>query len=670
MPPVILVSVPYAALQHPSPALGCLQACLKARGIDVETVHANLEFARTIGIGNYAWFGSYARPILLGEFTFARAAFPDFDPPMEEYIAALQTDGVERPLRDMREAAIAFVDTMAQRIIAMNPRIVGCSSTFQQNCASLALLRRIRELEPRIVTVMGGANCESEMGRALHSNFAWVDYVVSGEADDVFPSLCEHLLSDSKTRIPAELRRFVLTPETRAFGRIRPIERATRTEMDSLPLPDYDDYFRALRATGIHHFATPGLLLQTARGCWWGEKHPCTFCGLNGGCMTFRAMQPAVAESRIRQIAERYDIDGVELIDNILEPSYFDGVLPALASMQPRLRLACEVKANLTHAQIELLAKAGALWVQPGIESLHDDALKLIDKGTTLCQNIQTLKWGRELGVHMSWNYLLGMPGEQAEWYATVAALVPLITHLQPPMGPGSRLVFDRFSVYHTHADQYNLQLEPAWGYSFIYPLPRAELHDLAYHFEDSSPAAVERAQYPQRALLREQLQQWVDLHPDPSAEPESSEPPPAVPRLDVRSEGDGRLVIEDTRPCAPSPRVELSGLASCLYDACHRGRMPATLVTVCREAGFHDVTPDDIDAELARLMEMKLLVHATGRYLSLAVRAPYPPFLPLDMHPDGQVYLRPVVRRRTPEEQTISDVFQLGTERPQAVPQ
>src|SRR6185295_4980893 len=118
-------------------------------------------------------------------------------------------------------------------------------------------------------------------------------------------------------------------------------------------------------------------------------------------------------------------------------------------------------------------------------------------------------------------------------------------------------------------------------------------------------------------------------LHPDPSAEPESSEPPPAVPRLDVRSEGDGRLVIEDTRPCAPSPRVELSGLASCLYDACHRGRMPATLVTVCREAGFHDVTPDDIDAELARLMEMKLLVHATGRYLSLAVRAPYPPFLP-----------------------------------------
>jgi ribosomal peptide maturation radical SAM protein 1 len=670
MLPVILVSVPYAALQHPSPALGCLQACLKQRGIHSETVHANLEFARLIGIGNYAWFGTYARTILLGEFTFARAAFPEFDPPMEDYVAALQTDGVERPLRDMREAAVSFIDTIARQIIGMNPRIVGCSSTFQQNCASLALLRRIRALKPRIVTVMGGANCESEMGRAVHSNFSWVDYVVSGEADDVFPSLCEHILSDKAARLPAELRRYVLSPETRAFGRMRAIERATQSDMDSLPLPDYDDYFRALRATGIHHFATPGLLLQTARGCWWGEKHPCTFCGLNGGCMTFRPMRPAVAERRIRQLADRYDIDGVELIDNILEPSYFEGVLPSLATMAPRLRLACEVKANLTRAQIQLLANAGAHWVQPGIESLHDEALKLIDKGTTLCQNIQTLKWGRELGVHMSWNYLLGFPREEPDWYTAVAELVPLLTHLQPPMGPGSKVVFDRFSVYHTHADEFDLKLTPAWGYSFVYPLPASEMQDLAYHFEDSSPAAAERAQCPQRALLREQLRQWADLHPEPSADPDATEPPAAPPRLDVSSASGGRLIIEDTRPCAPSPRVELSGLAACLYDACDRGRLSKTLLPVCHEAGFPDTTADDIERELARLIEAKLLVHATGRFLSLAVRAPYPPFLPLDMHPDGQVYLRPVVRARKPQEQTVSDMFQLDRPSPEAVQQ
>lgn len=31
------------------------------------------------------------------------------------------------------------------------------------------------------------------------------------------------------------------------------------------------------------------LLYEASLGCWWGEKHHCTFCGLNGTTMKFRA---------------------------------------------------------------------------------------------------------------------------------------------------------------------------------------------------------------------------------------------------------------------------------------------------------------------------------------------------------------------------------------------
>ena len=72
-----------------------------------------------------------------------------------------------------------------------------------------------------------------------------------------------------------------MTVET---GAGRPID-----DLDALPVPDYSDYFRDLDASGVSADVLPVLLFETARGCWWGAKSHCTFCGLNGGAMAFRA---------------------------------------------------------------------------------------------------------------------------------------------------------------------------------------------------------------------------------------------------------------------------------------------------------------------------------------------------------------------------------------------
>ena len=45
--------------------------------------------------------------------------------------------------------------------------MVGFTSMFSQNVATLAMARRIKERNPGVVIVMGGANCESPMGREL-----------------------------------------------------------------------------------------------------------------------------------------------------------------------------------------------------------------------------------------------------------------------------------------------------------------------------------------------------------------------------------------------------------------------------------------------------------------------------------------------------------------------
>src|SRR5207253_3689489 len=118
----------------------------------------------------------------------------------------------------LRAAATKFTDGPARRVLATGARVVGCTSTFEQHVASLALLRRIRELDPEVVTMLGGANCETVMGQTTHRCFPWVDFVVSGEADGLISELCRLALDGRRDADPSELPRGVLGPGHRQGG--------------------------------------------------------------------------------------------------------------------------------------------------------------------------------------------------------------------------------------------------------------------------------------------------------------------------------------------------------------------------------------------------------------------------------------------------------------------
>ena len=170
-----------------------------------------------------------------------------------------------------------------------------------------------------------------------------------------------------------------------------------------------------------------------------------------------------------------------------------------------------ETKANLKREQVELLARAGVRWIQPGIESLDDNVLSLIAKGNSTLMNLQLLKWTREFGIDAAWNLLCGVPGESDGWYADMAAWLPAIFHLQPPTGV-SRVRFDRFSPYHMRPQDFGLTLEPSRAYAYVYPLPRESLMRLAYSFEDSGhPRHVHRAMTdePGQRRLQEVVREW-----------------------------------------------------------------------------------------------------------------------------------------------------------------
>lgn len=622
---IALVCMPFVSLKRPSLALGTLKSCLKKAGLEVTVEYPTLQLAEQVGIRAYGQINMYPADSLLGEWVFAGALFPDHHPDHNAYLDSLKPgksgNASLQELRDnawsLRRLAPEFVDRVARGLLAKGYRIVGCSSTFSQQIASLALLKRIRELDPEVITLMGGANCEGVMAQAMVRHFPWVDFVVSGEADELIAPLCRSLLERGRQTTAEALPFGVLSPLKTLLQ--EPAPRAVVEDMRTVPTPDFDEYFEHFRGGPLQELIEPGLSVETSRGCWWGAKHHCTFCGLNGHGMGFRSRTPEQALEQFHHLAEKYGCRQFMVADNILDMSYFKTVVPALAETPHDLRIFYETKANLKREHLELLARAGIRWIQPGLETLQDDLLRLMDKGTTTLQNLQLLKWCRELGINVTWLMLFGFPGDQLEWYGEISRLLPLVFHLQPPNGL-IRIGFHRFSPYFEQCQRYDVQPVPAAAYSAVYPFSQAELMELAYYFEEGRgmPRRAEIAELLGPTLGTWLIRFWRDS-----------------PILSLDDDGEV-LTIVDTRsgPLLISRHLELE---RAVLLACEQIRSWKSLLS---SLGTSEA---DLAAACESLQERGLLLRRGDMLLGLAVRGDQPSLQ--RGIPDGQVRSEPYAR-------------------------
>jgi ribosomal peptide maturation radical SAM protein 1 len=415
VPRVLLTSMPFGALERPSLGLGLLQAQLRRRGMPCETRYLAFAFADAIGVDTYLWLSrELPYTAFAGDWLFTEALYgprPDADAAYVDAILRRQwrlDEGAIGRLLALRDECRAFLEHCLGAVDWERYDVVGFTSTFEQNIASLALARRLKARHPRLFVVFGGANWEGPMGRELHRRFPCVDAVCSGEADESFPALLSALdegrpLADVRGIVYREGTRSVATASAPLVG-----------DLDALPIPDFEPWMRDRDASAAA--ALPGtMLIETGRGCWWGAKSHCTFCGLNGSSLAFRAKSPERALAEIRELRARYGLEFFSAVDNILDMGYFRSLLPRLAMEPPGVTFFYEVKANLSAAQVGLLAAAGVTTIQPGVESLSDHVLQLMRKGSTALQNVQLLKWCREHGVRPEWNLLYGFPGETAQ---------------------------------------------------------------------------------------------------------------------------------------------------------------------------------------------------------------------------------------------------------------
>lgn len=600
--PVALVSMPTLSARFPSFQLGLLKPTLEREGIPVQAFSLFMYFGTFVGWRiNETLSDVY--PSMIGEWLWTKAAFGDFAR-NEDYFE-LYRDNLEGICRQARcsiadlqhireEVAPAFIEFCVDSIDWSRFGLIGFSVVFQQMLASIALADALKRRYPGIPIIMGGAGFEDDIAEEVIKGCPQVDYIHCGDADETLPQIIRRLYrSESMEGMPGLMRR--------DNGRIAFAGHAPNlSDMNKTPVPDFDEYFYARKESGYEQYDESQevmLPIETARGCWWGVKNHCTFCGLNRAGMEFRSKRVEGVIEQLDVLSRRYGILNFNAIDNIIAPEYIDALFSQLADANTDIRIHYEVRPSLTRAQLKQMRKGGLFSIQPGVESFSTHILKLMRKHTTGVRNLELIKWCTYYGINNLYNVLLRFPGETAEDYQAQCEVISKIHHWQAPWAIAKARADRGSPMYSDPESQSVTQLIPSPCYDYLFPKDRFNLQRVSYYFEHEMDNTLEDAQY-------DEIFEAVDLWQQRWRQ---------GPRPYLRyRKAWATISIEDGRNC--SPRVTtFSDLYAMLYEYCADARSRKEIAARFDDAPW-------VDAALEEFVDREFMIYLDARYLSLAL--------------------------------------------------
>lgn len=653
MPKVLLISPPWRQPSNSSLALGTLRPILEKAGIATENLYGNLLFPLTPSAGVLeSWASWLFLPCLypqvsrqqavqammrqlLDDYNMQGARFPRYQVSYADL--GMDASVIYAQAMDNMARAEQCIERCVQKAANAEYDIVGLSATFEtQLPAALAIARCLRALRPDVRLIIGGAACFEVQGDGLAASFPELDAVCHSEGEEVIVPLIRALRGQQPLAgVPGIVYR---DPDAPGGLRRTPAPVLLR-DMDQLPIPVYDDFLEQFAqsewSAAPGDLRDPQLFFETSRGCWWGQKHLCSFCGLNADGLIYRKKSAGRVYDEISHLYHRYpQVRYFQATDNILDMGFLKDPLPRLAPLaqdpQRPLKMFFEAKSNLRPDQVCVLAKGGITSVQPGIESFSDAILERMDKGATGLSQIQFLKNAYESGINPVYNILIRNPGDRPEDYQEMLDLLPFIEHLPPPMAIVACLL-ERFSPYHKAPDRYGIrQVRPKAYYRDLYPDPQVDLERIAYIFEyDHDMLRDDALWQAQRAFVARAVA-WTE-HWQPGTA--------------SYVEHEGSILIQDGRPGAAVSETLLSGAAARVFRYLERVRVFSHI-----EQHFASLDRGMLQSLLATWLHRRWIVRdRRDRYLSVLPRFGAPSAVLDAAEADSPAASKPTAPRRLP---------------------
>ncbi len=297
------------------------------------------------------------------------------------------------------------IETVAQKILAQAPTIVGIGVYIWNVNEATRLVAELKRQNPKLIIILGGPEVSYEIDDQPIVHLA--DHVVTGEADLAFAGICRKVLAGEPLPkvIAADLPEF-------GTGKVRPtlplLGQRGAVVNDTIALP-YDLY----DATDIAHRV---IYVEASRGC----PFKCEFC-LSSLDVPVRNVPLDSFLAAMQQLLDR-GVRQFKFVDRTfnLNLNISRGILQFFIDrLTPGLFLHFEmIPDRLPDALRQLIAQfpAGTLQFEVGIQTFNEDVSALISRRQDVGKIVENLTWLREnTGVHVHADLIVGLPGEDVE---------------------------------------------------------------------------------------------------------------------------------------------------------------------------------------------------------------------------------------------------------------
>lgn len=191
--------------------------------------------------------------------------------------------------------------------------------------------------------------------------------------------------------------------------------RATIADISEIVFPAWDlfpiDHYALLRDPNMSN-SDRYMAAISGRGC----PFKCNFCYRMDPGFRARSIDSIIEEIRILQ--KDYGITYIEFVDELMMSS-IPRILELCESFiksQIRLKWFCNGRLNYAKADVlRLMKEAGCVFINYGIESLDEKALRTMNKALTVKQIVTGIENTLEAGISPGFNIIFGNIGETAE---------------------------------------------------------------------------------------------------------------------------------------------------------------------------------------------------------------------------------------------------------------
>lgn len=296
---------------------------------------------------------------------------------------------------------------LKDRIIKINPAIVGVTATTPMIENAFRVLTLVKEYSSSILTVLGGPHISAEAFLTMEE-CPDLDVGVLGEGEDTFTELVREYLTLDKQldRIEGIVYRkngqIIINPS-------RPYIK----DINNLPIPAYHLLPMHLYSTSPFNYRkVPAISMISSRGC----PFQCIFCtkGLFGNQV--RRLSPEKVYQQLKYLVDNYKIREIHFYDDtfILDEDWVKKVCSYLERLD--ITWWCNARVNnITPEILAYLKKAGCYRIYYGVESGNEKSLKLLKKETTLQDIKYAFKITRQAHIETGAFMMLGIPQETAE---------------------------------------------------------------------------------------------------------------------------------------------------------------------------------------------------------------------------------------------------------------